>query len=334
MPSWMFSGHDSLLAIDIGGTNMRAGLVALNARKAPDLSRAEVFKSSLWRHRDGDEQGPSREEAIARLVTMIEDLIAKAQSEGMKLAPFIGVGSRASSGRTAASCAADRTYPAGTGNRAASISRIASARRSRRSPDTRLLVLLHNDAVVQGLSEVPFMQDVERWGVLTIGTGLGNARFTNRNHAEDDADLTAPAALPLAPVGDDHLMGRFLGEGLCRPGGGDVGRCAQEFGRAAVGILFNPSHRPLRVMRERDLDVDRLDRMGVRRLESELKAHRDDFRGIGIHLYHLCLAERETVELHRCCSRRPLAASGQGGTDRGCPASLHCGRQKVQRLEP
>ena len=41
-------------------------------------------------------------------------------------------------------------------------------------------ILMHNDGVVQGLSEVPFMQDVERWGVLTIGTGLGNARFTNR----------------------------------------------------------------------------------------------------------------------------------------------------------
>ena len=41
-------------------------------------------------------------------------------------------------------------------------------------------VLMHNDGVVQGLSEVPYMQDVERWGVLTIGTGLGNARFTNR----------------------------------------------------------------------------------------------------------------------------------------------------------
>jgi hypothetical protein len=27
---------------------------------------------------------------------------------------------------------------------------------------------------------VPFMQDVGQWGVLTIGTGLGNARFTNR----------------------------------------------------------------------------------------------------------------------------------------------------------
>ena len=39
---------------------------------------------------------------------------------------------------------------------------------------------MHNDAVVQGLSELPFMQDVDHWGVLTIGTGLGNARFTNR----------------------------------------------------------------------------------------------------------------------------------------------------------
>ena len=42
------------------------------------------------------------------------------------------------------------------------------------------MVVMHNDAVVQGLSEAPFMQDVTRWGVLTIGTGLGNARFTNR----------------------------------------------------------------------------------------------------------------------------------------------------------
>jgi hypothetical protein len=41
-------------------------------------------------------------------------------------------------------------------------------------------VVMHNDGVAQGLSEVPFMQDVEHWGVLTIGTGLGNARFSNR----------------------------------------------------------------------------------------------------------------------------------------------------------
>ncbi len=38
---------------------------------------------------------------------------------------------------------------------------------------------MHNGAVVQGLSEAPFMWDMERWGVMTIGTGLGNTRFTN-----------------------------------------------------------------------------------------------------------------------------------------------------------
>ena len=41
-------------------------------------------------------------------------------------------------------------------------------------------VVLHNDAVVQGLSQAPWMADVRRWAVLTIGTGLGNACFTNR----------------------------------------------------------------------------------------------------------------------------------------------------------
>jgi hypothetical protein len=40
---------------------------------------------------------------------------------------------------------------------------------------------MHNDAVVQGLSQLPYLQEREHWGVLTIGTGLGNARFfTNR----------------------------------------------------------------------------------------------------------------------------------------------------------
>ena len=38
-------------------------------------------------------------------------------------------------------------------------------------------VVMHNDAVVQGLSEAPFLHDVDCWGVLTIGTGLGNACF-------------------------------------------------------------------------------------------------------------------------------------------------------------
>jgi len=45
---------------------------------------------------------------------------------------------------------------------------------------------VHNDAVVQGLSEVPYMQDVTHWGVVTIGTGLGNARYTNRKKPREN----------------------------------------------------------------------------------------------------------------------------------------------------
>jgi hypothetical protein len=48
------------------------------------------------------------------------------------------------------------------------------------------VVVMHNDAVVQGLSETPAMQDVKHWGVLTVGTGLGNARFTNRLHRDGE----------------------------------------------------------------------------------------------------------------------------------------------------
>jgi predicted NBD/HSP70 family sugar kinase len=47
--------------------------------------------------------------------------------------------------------------------------------------DHATTVIMHNDAVVQGLSQVPFMRDVRHWAILTIGTGLGNARFTNRD---------------------------------------------------------------------------------------------------------------------------------------------------------
>ena len=41
-------------------------------------------------------------------------------------------------------------------------------------------IVMHNDAVVQGLSEAPFVHEARQWRVLTIGTGLGNAVFRNR----------------------------------------------------------------------------------------------------------------------------------------------------------
>ncbi len=46
VPPWILSGHDSILAVDIGGSNIRAGIVELNNRKKPDLRTRRSSTSS------------------------------------------------------------------------------------------------------------------------------------------------------------------------------------------------------------------------------------------------------------------------------------------------
>jgi len=175
-PSWIFEAHDSILAVDIGGTNIRCGVVETRWKKAPDLSRASVWKSELWRHADDE---PTREGAVKRLVKMLKDLIAAAEADGLKLAPFIGI---ACPGVIDADGSIEKGAQNLPGNWESSKFNLPASlvEAIPQIGDHDTAVLMHNDGVVQGLSEVPFMQDVERWGVLTIGTGLGNARFTNR----------------------------------------------------------------------------------------------------------------------------------------------------------
>jgi len=175
-PSWIFEGHDSILAVDIGGTNIRCGVVETRWKKAPDLAKADVWKSELWRHADDE---PTREGAVKRLVKMLKDLIAAAETEGLKLAPFIGI---ACPGVIDADGSIEKGAQNLPGNWESSKFNLPASlvEAIPKVGDHDTAVLMHNDGVVQGLSEVPFMQDVEHWGVLTIGTGLGNARFTNR----------------------------------------------------------------------------------------------------------------------------------------------------------
>ena len=176
-PKWLFKAHDAILAVDIGGTNIRAGVVELNLKKAPDLSKACVWKFELWRH--GDEKKVAREDAIKKLVKMLDELVGKAKKEGIKLAPFIGIGCP---GIITKDGAIDRGAQNLPGNWESSKFHLPGAIHEAlpKIGDDETAILMHNDAVVQGLSEAPFMTDVKRWGVLTIGTGLGNARFTNR----------------------------------------------------------------------------------------------------------------------------------------------------------
>jgi predicted NBD/HSP70 family sugar kinase len=182
-PRWMFEAHDAILGVDIGGTNIRAGVVALNLKKAPDLSKAAVWKFELWRH--GDEKNVKRSDAVAELVAMLERMIRSADKEGLRLAPFIGIGCP---GIIEADGTIDRgaqNLPGDWDNPRFNLPQILY-KAIPAIGEHETVVLLHNDAVVQGLSEAPFMTEHEHWGVLTIGTGLGNARFTNRTVAGTD----------------------------------------------------------------------------------------------------------------------------------------------------
>ena len=180
-PSWIFSGHDQILAVDIGGSNIRVGTVDLNQRKAPDLSRCKVVQSELWRHADDE---PSRAAAVGRLSEMLCTAIRHGSKRGRRLAPFIGIGCPGHIREDGSIMKGGQNLPGDWEHKSFNLPRLLREA----IPEIgghEVTVLMHNDAVVQGLSEVPFMRDVERWGVMTIGTGLGNARFTNRSPARE-----------------------------------------------------------------------------------------------------------------------------------------------------
>jgi predicted NBD/HSP70 family sugar kinase len=175
-PAWIFHAHDAILAVDIGGTNIRAGVVHLNLKRAANLSKAEVGGFELWRH--GDEK-LDRNDAVQGLIDMLRRVIARAGKDGLRLAPFIGIGCP---GKIEPDGSIERGAQNLPGNWESSRFNLPASLFAAipKIGEFDTSIVMHNDAVVQGLSEVPFMDDVSRWGVFTIGTGLGNAYFTNR----------------------------------------------------------------------------------------------------------------------------------------------------------
>jgi predicted NBD/HSP70 family sugar kinase len=175
-PTWMFKAHDAILAVDIGGTNIRAGVVCLNLKDADDLSKADIGQFELWRH--GDEK-PSRDEAIDGLIGMLKRLIKAAKKDKLELAPFIGIGCPGRIDADGSIEAGGQNLP---GNWQSSAFNLPAVLHEAIPAigDGETTIFMHNDAVVQGLSEAPFMPDVETWAAFTIGTGLGNALYNNR----------------------------------------------------------------------------------------------------------------------------------------------------------
>jgi hypothetical protein len=178
-PAALLKGRDAILAADIGGTNIRAGVVKLGSER--DFSKASVWKLKKWRHRD--EKNVGRNQAIDKLVEMLDEFIGLAAKEKFDLAPFVGVGCPGIIADDGTIERGAHNLPGQWDNEKFNLPRSLTEKIGK-IDKRETTVVLHNDAVVQGLSELPFMRDVDRWGALTIGTGLGNALFTNRDEVE------------------------------------------------------------------------------------------------------------------------------------------------------
>jgi hypothetical protein len=142
-------------------------------RKRPDLSKASVWSFDLWRHADDK---PTREGAAKRLVRMLKPLIATADNQGLKLAPFVGIACPGVIRADGSIGKGAQNLPSNWESSKFNLPESVTAAIPKIG-DHDTAVLMHNDAVAHGLSKVPFVQGVDHWGVLTIGTGLGNARF-------------------------------------------------------------------------------------------------------------------------------------------------------------
>lgn len=123
--------------------------------------------------------------AVEHMMNMLQAMIKRAGKRGLQLAPFIGIG-----------CPGLIRHDGSHRERWTEPARRLGAQELFNLPQllgaaistidgNEVTVLIHNDAVVQGLSKVPFMRDIDHWGVRTIGTGLGTARFTNRTLGQE-----------------------------------------------------------------------------------------------------------------------------------------------------
>jgi hypothetical protein len=180
VPPWMLTGYRGILAVDIGGSNIRVGIVTLEG-KEPDLAKSAVKESDLWRYCD-EASKPSRTDVVKRLAEMLKRLIRHAQKAELKLAPFIGIACPGVIAEDGSITQGGHNLP---GNWESSRFNLPAEIRTLLPEigNHDATIVMHNDAVVQGLSELPHARDVAEWGVFTIGTGLGNAAFTNRKPA-------------------------------------------------------------------------------------------------------------------------------------------------------
>jgi predicted NBD/HSP70 family sugar kinase len=176
-PPKLLKGAEHIVGVDIGGSNFRCGLIALNSAQDKSLRKAAIVGHQLWRH--ADEKEKTLDGSMERLAAMLRGTLKSAEEKKLKVAPLIGVGVPGTVMEDGGLEGGVLNLPGDWKSPAFNLpSRLRQMIPEVGGEPTQ--VIMHNDAVVQGLSEVPFQTDVERWGVLTIGTGLGNAVYRTK----------------------------------------------------------------------------------------------------------------------------------------------------------
>jgi hypothetical protein len=177
LPDRVLAAADAVLAAELGAGCFRAGVILPRLGVAPDLGAAGVWRCLSWQHA-AESTAPDRATATGRLAGMLGDLAGEAAAAGLSLAPAVAVGVPGHLDSKGHILDGTEELP---GDWLAAGFHLPSAL-------SRLLpleggghpeVLMHNRAVLQGLSEAPFHRNVVHWGVLTLGSRPGNARFTS-----------------------------------------------------------------------------------------------------------------------------------------------------------
>jgi predicted NBD/HSP70 family sugar kinase len=176
IPPSRLSGNDGLLAVDIGGSKIRAGIVEFGERKSGLLPSARVWRVEVWRHAKAR---ASRNKVIKVMAEMLSSLTDEAEKAKFRLAPLVRVGVPGEIDDEGYIVDGAQNLPGDWEDERFNLPLELAAKLPKIGGE-KASVSIHNDAVAQGLAELPFMRDIKRWGILTIGSGLGNAHFVNR----------------------------------------------------------------------------------------------------------------------------------------------------------
>ena len=178
VPLDMLTGCDVLLSVDIGGSNFRAGVLTLPQKRSSTMKNIEVWKLEHWEY-GAEAEKPSRDDAVQHIAKMLASLAEKAEAEELKVASVVCVGCPGHIDENGRILDGAQNLPGNWEDENFNLPKELQ-KALKKQAGRKFEIVLHNDAVLQGLSALPLMRGIERWGVLTIGTGLGNASFRNR----------------------------------------------------------------------------------------------------------------------------------------------------------